>query len=79
MSLEQFEALKKQLNSADQLHQALTEFRKLLAHDNIHPYLDKIMGIGVLSKFVGALHNPSDDVKFEAAWILTNIAAGSST
>jgi uncharacterized protein YjgD (DUF1641 family) len=34
---------------------AIIKFRKLLAHEDIHPYLDKIIESGVLPTFVHML------------------------
>jgi hypothetical protein len=60
--------------------QALIRFRRLLAHDDIHPYLDKIIATGVVKDFVMFLDpTTTPDLQFEAAWILTNISAGNTS
>lgn len=65
-------------------------FRKLLAHENIHPHLDKIVESGVVRPVMELLSSEDPEMQvcgtihplmvqqFESAWILTNIAAGTS-
>lgn len=60
---------------------AIVQFRKLLAHQDIAPYLDRIVDTDILMpSFVVLISEYGEDVElqFESAWILTNIAAGTS-
>ena len=64
----------------EELRLKVIKFRKLLAHEDIHPYLEKIVSSGVLPVFVQLLELDSwPELQFECAWILTNIAAGSQS
>jgi len=45
-----------QLPDAQAQRSALIRFRKLLAHEDIHPYLDRIVEAGIVPTFVRFLH-----------------------
>lgn len=56
-SAEQYQEMVNQVMSTQITAQraAIVKFRKLLAHEDIHPYLDKIIESGVLPTFVHML------------------------
>ncbi|KAI3659054.1 hypothetical protein MP638_002073 [Amoeboaphelidium occidentale] len=67
-------------NLLDILRKTAIRFRKLLAHEDIQRYLNKIVESGVVPLFVQLLNDFNNpELQFEAAWILTNIAAGTSS
>ncbi|GLJ54715.1 hypothetical protein SUGI_1175350 [Cryptomeria japonica] len=64
-------------DTALQLHSA-TQFRKLSALER-DPEIGEIIKTGVVARFVDFLRREdTPQLQFEAAWILTNIASGSS-
>ena len=49
--------------SVDDQRQALVKFRKLLAHEDIHPYLNRIVDSGIVPTFVGLLRSGEPDLQ----------------
>ncbi|KAI3637181.1 hypothetical protein MIR68_004887 [Amoeboaphelidium protococcarum] len=81
LSIEQLEKIKTSLqhSSEDKRKQELIYLRKLLAHDDIQPFLDKIIAVNIIPLVSDLLSCDSDpETQFEAAWILTNVAAGNN-
>lgn len=56
---------------------ASQQFRNLLTTDD--PAIDEVTNTGLVPKFVEFLHTEDNRLQFEAAWIITNITAGTSS
>lgn len=56
---------------------ALTYFRRLVSA-KVDPPMEEIAAAGVIPKIVSFLANEHDIIRFEAAWVLNNLAAHSS-
>jgi hypothetical protein len=58
---------------------AAVGLRKILSEDESEPYLQRIIDNGTVTKLVGLMKNRRfPQLQFEACWIATNIAYGSS-
>ncbi len=62
-------------DDAAKQREAVIMFRKLLAHEDIHPYLDRIISSGVLPYFVTFLSHskPELQVKFKLNFIVHGV------
>lgn len=56
---------------------ALQKIRKLLSVE-VNPPIQTVIDEGLVPAFIHLLQHGNDDMKFEAAWSITNIASGSS-
>jgi len=62
-------------SSAETLLQAVKGLRGLLAVE-VAPPIAEVVSKGCLPSFLKALSHPDENVSFEAAWALTNVASG---
>lgn len=67
------EALEKPVNSNDLLHALIFTLRRLLCNQ-----LDMIYPISLVQKLIACLNLQDENICMQAAWCLTNIAAGRS-
>ena len=56
-------------------HPACVYFRKALAIDK-HPPLELVYSCGAIPRLVELLERSCDDIQYECAWSLTNMACG---
>lgn len=68
-STEQFQLMVRQITSPDIQDQrrALVKFRKLLAHEDIHPYLSRIVDSGIVPTFIQLLQSSEPDLQVKRA------------